>query len=262
MHFSRPVLFGVAAAAVAIVVTTTMDGTGLTAFSALPLLPIALALWWLVGGDRRSVGLVVGSARSYLIAAAYPLLVIGLATTIALGAGAGTIARIDWPTTIRQVAIAATATIVVAVLTEEGFFRGALWRALNRGDDTGWRTVLWTSVAFALWHISAVTLPTGFDLPRAEIPVFLVNAAVMGAIWGTLRFASGSIVVSSVSHGIWNGLTYVLFGYGRRTGALGVARVDIYGTEIGFVGLLLNVLALALLAGIIFRRTNVAASTS
>ena len=59
-----------------------------------------------------------------------------------------------------------------------------------------------------------MTLSTGFDLPRAQVPLFLVNAALMGAIWGALRLVSDSIVVSSVSHGLWNGLAYALFGYG------------------------------------------------
>jgi hypothetical protein len=40
--------------------------------------------------------------------------------------------------------------------------------------------LIWSSVAFALWHLSAVLLPTGFDLPRSQVPVFIVNAAVIG----------------------------------------------------------------------------------
>jgi uncharacterized protein len=109
------------------------------------------------------------------------------------------------------------------------------------------RTLIWSSIAFALWHVSAVTLPTGFDLPRAQIPLFLINAAVLGAAWGVLRLRAGSILVSSVSHGVWNGIAYALFGYGTKIGALGIARTDIYGPEVGVVGLTLNVLALGVL---------------
>jgi hypothetical protein len=55
---------------------------------------------------------------------------------------------------------------------------------------------------------------------------------------------SGSIVVSSVSHGVWNGITYTLFGYGTRRGALGVSNTALYGPEVGLLGLGLNALAL------------------
>jgi hypothetical protein len=103
----------------------------------------------------------------------------------------------------------------------------------------------------ALWHVSAVALPTGFDLPARQIPIFLLNAAVMGAIWGVLRQLSGSIIVSSVSHGIWNGIAYALFGYGTRRGALGVSNTALYGPEVGLLGLGLNVLALCVLLTVV-----------
>lgn len=74
----------------------------------------------------------------------------------------------------------------------------------------------------------------------AQVPVFMLNAAVLGAIWGMLRLLSGSLVVASVSHGVWNGLAYVLFGFGSHVGALGISNSVIYGPEIGILGLLLN----------------------
>ena len=42
----------------------------------------------------------------------------------------------------------------------------------------------------------------------------MVNATLLGAAWGILRMMSGSVVVASISHGLWNGLAYVLFGFG------------------------------------------------
>jgi len=47
-----------------------------------------------------------------------------------------------------------------------------------------------------------------------------VNAAVMGAIWGLMRLLSGSIVVSSLSHALWNGAAHVLFGEGPKAGMI------------------------------------------
>ena len=102
-------------------------------------------------------------------------------------------------------------------------------------------------MAFALWHISAVTLNTGFNPPVAQIPVYLVNAAVIGAIWGVLRWMSGSVVVTSVSHGLWNGGAYALFGFGSKTGALGVRDTAIFGPEVGILGLVFNLMFVAAL---------------
>ena len=81
--------------------------------------------------------------------------------------------------------------------------------------------------------VSIADLPAqkASSLLRAQIPLFLLNAAVLGAAWGVLRLRGGSILVSSVSHGLWNGLAYALFGYGTKVGALGIARTDIYGPD-------------------------------
>jgi len=231
-----------AAVVLAIGVTTAMDAAGLTAFSALPLCPIALLLWYFTRGTRRSVGLTLGTSSGYGLAIAYPAVVIAAMAAIALGSHAADVTHFNWRTALANVAIGAAATLIVALITEEGFFRGALWGSLQTVAPRA--VLLQTSIAFALWHVSAVTLPTGFDLPRAQVPLFLVNAAVMGAIWGALRRMSGSIIVSSVSHGLWNGLVYALFGFGTRVGALGVRNTALFGPEVGAYGLTLNVLAL------------------
>ena len=62
----------------------------------------------------------------------------------------------------------------------------------------------------------------------------------MGLIWGMLRLISGSAVVASVSHAVWNGLAYGLFAYGTKVGALGVTETSIFGPEVGYAGLALN----------------------
>ena len=219
-----------------------MDASGLTAFSALPLLPIGGLLWYVTRSSRRAVGLTLGAPRYYGLALAYPVVVLGICALASLGTADAGGTHVDARKTLANIALGAVATTVIAILTEEGFFRGALWASRGR------RPLLFTSVAFALWHISAVMLPTGFDLPATQIPIFLVNAAVMGAIWGVLRDISGSLVVSSVSHGVWNGLAYPLFGYGTKVGALGVRHTMVYGPEVGLLGLALNALVLLAVA--------------
>jgi hypothetical protein len=57
-----------------------------------------------------------------------------------------------------------------------------------------------------------------------------------------LRVISGSVVVASVGHGLWNGFAYVLFGFGTKAGALGIEDTVLYGPEVGWLGLGLNLL--------------------
>jgi membrane protease YdiL (CAAX protease family) len=130
------------------------------------------------------------------------------------------------------------------ILTEEGFFRGWLWASLERAGSPEARRLIWSSLAFALWHVSEAVLKTGFEPPAQQAPVFLVNVVVMGAIWGLLRAASGSVIVASLSHGVWNGLAYSLFGVGQHRGALGLGSSVLLGPEDGVLGLALNALFL------------------
>lgn len=232
---------------IAIIVTTTMDANGLAAFSALPLMLLTGLFWYLQKFSRAEMGLRWGSARGYGLAVAYPVIVLGLAAFIALAVGATDISDTDWRKTLLNIGLMSSVGIVMGLVTEEGFFRGWLWSALNRAGQSDIQVLLWTSIAFTAWHVSAIALDTGFDVPAAEIPVYLVNATLLGLIWGMLRALTGSIVVSSVSHAVWNGLDYPLFGFGENAGAFGIQQTHIYGPEVGLLGIVLNLLfALAL----------------
>lgn len=224
-----------------------MDASGLSAFSALPLCPLMLLLWYLEKHSRQAMGFVRGRPRDYGVALLYPVLVLSVIAIISAAAGALDLSTTDWAKAWRTFALFALSTILVALITEEGFFRGWLIASLKRAGITRNATLVWSSLAFSLWHLSAVTLSTGFDLPRGQIPVFMVNAALLGLIWAMMRSISGSIVVSSVSHGLWNGGAYAFFGYGTKVGALGIADTTIYGPEVGLLGLALNLLFAAAL---------------
>jgi membrane protease YdiL (CAAX protease family) len=76
----------------------------------------------------------------------------------------------------------------------------------------------------------------------------------LGLIWGLLRLGSGSILVSSAGHGLWNGLTYVLFGVGSGVGALGIKDAGMFGPEVGSLGVCLNATALVLLCILLRKR--------
>lgn len=247
----KPALLGVF---LAIAITSTMDATGLTNFSALPLFPLLALFWYWQRFSRADVGFTLGRGSAYGLAVLYPLAVLGLIASITLATGAADLAAANWRKAAINTTSIALSTVLVALLTEEGFFRGWLWASLKRCGLSSRGTLLWSSAAFSLWHLSAVTLPTGFNPPKAQIPVFMINAMVLGAIWGMMRWLSGSVVVSSVSHGLWNGLDYALFGFGSHLGAFGVKQTWLYGPEVGVLGLALNLAFAAVLWHYVRRR--------
>jgi membrane protease YdiL (CAAX protease family) len=237
-------LIGVLAA---IAITTTMDAAGLLNFSALPLAALLGLFWYLQRFSRADIGFVWAKARHFGLALLHPLLVLGAITAITFAAGAVDVEHTDWQRAALNFALMTVSTLLIATVTEEGFFRGWLWASLSRAGQAPKHVLIWSSVAFMAWHLSAVLLPTGFNPPRAQIPVYLLNATVLGAIWGMLRMISGSVLVPSVAHGLWNGIAYVFFGFGAVRGALGVEETAIYGPEAGFLGLGANLIFAAVL---------------
>ena len=225
---------------IAIAITTTMDANGLLEFSALPLAVLLALFWFLDRCSRVEIGFVWGRPAHYALALLHPTLVMGFITLAAWIGGAIDLERTDWGKAGLNLVLLIVATTLVASITEEGFFRGWLWASLKRAGQSSAAVLLWSSLAFSAWHFSAVLLDTEFAPVRAQIPVLLVNAAVIGVIWGLLRLLSGSVLVASVAHGVWNGFAYVLFGFGTKVGALGIQNTALYGPEIGWAGLVLN----------------------
>lgn len=238
-------------ALVAVAITAMMDVRGLSQFSALPLCPLMLLLWGFQRLPARSLGFHRGRLEHYGLAVLYPLVVMGTLTSIAWAAGELHPEGADWAKALANLALVSISTVLVAIVTEEGFFRGWFWASLERVGLSSQGILIATSIAFALWHISSVTVKTslGFELPPAQVPLFIVNAALMGMSWGLLRNRSGSILVSSVSHGIWNGLAYVLYGFGSKVGALGVQNTQLFGPEVGVLGLTANFVFVVVLWG-------------
>lgn len=226
---------------VAIAATATLDAVGLSAYVANSvLLPLFLLFWYLQHQSRSAIGLTWGRWRDYALAVCYPSLAFALVGLIGWLSGAVKLVAIDWATTALHLVSLTLVTIVGAIVTEEGFFRGWLWASLQRAGVTRRGLWVWTSLAFAAWHVSKVLLPTEFRPPIAQAPIYILNVAVIGFIWALMRQRSGSIVVTSVSHGIWNGLAYTLFGVGPTPGVLSVHNAGVFGPEVGLVGLGLN----------------------
>ena len=240
----QPAIVGII---VAIAITTTMDATGYFMFSALPLFPLAGLFWTLQKFSRAEVGLVWGPPYAYGLAIAYPIVVLGLIGLIALAAGAVDTSEADCNKAFLNMALMSSTGVLMATITEEGFFRGRLWAALKRAGKSDTYVLVWTSLAFTAWHISAISLDTGFDVPANEIPIYLVNATLLGLIWGLLRQISGSVIVSAVCHSVWNGIDYPLYGFGEKVGALGIEQTHIFGPEVGVVGVGVNLVVVGAL---------------
>jgi len=196
---------------IAIAVTTTMDATGLSAFSAFALLPLMLLFWYVERMSRSEMGFKWGSPADFALALLYPVVVIGLIVIAATFAGAVDLSKTNWQKALLNLVIVTISTALVAIITEEGFFRGWLWGSLRRRRISEAQVLIYTSIAFSAWHISAVTLDTDYRPATSQILIFLINAAVIGIVWGMLRWISGSIIVASCSHGLWNGIAYVFF---------------------------------------------------
>jgi len=226
----------------AIGVTSTMDATGLSMFSALALTPLLVLLWILQRFTRSEMGFTWGRGWHYGLAILYPVIVLGLALLVAWAAGATQLSDPDWQKLGTNFLLMSVTGILMLILTEEGFFRGWLWASLGRAGQSELQTLLWSSLAFSAWHWSWAFLDGGLELAPTHASIYLANAAVMGAVWGLLRLISGSVVVASFSHSVWNAIAYSLFGAGPMEGILGIENKFLFDAEVGLVGLGLNLL--------------------
>jgi len=238
------------AAAIAIVITTTMDAVGFSMFSALPLMGLMVVYFFRGKLNRQALSFVVGHVREYAVSLFLPILVIATIVLIAWNIGAVNETGADWQKSRFNILMMASTGILMAAITEEGFFRGVLWGLLERSGSSRAETLLWTTIAFTLWHLSAILLDTGFNPPVSQVPVLILNVGLLGYIWGGSRLLSGSIWAPAIYHSVWNALAYDLFGFGEKTGTLGIEETWLWGPEVGLIGLAAN----TLVAGFFFIR--------
>jgi hypothetical protein len=85
---------------------------------------------------------------------------------------------------------------------------------------------------FAIGGLALLTLLVGAtSTVETDWNKTLINMAAVGI---------STIIVASVSHGVWNGMVYLLFGLGEGGGALGITDTILYGPERGVLGLVFN----------------------
>jgi membrane protease YdiL (CAAX protease family) len=206
-----------------------------------------IALWAVQRLTKREIGIAIGDPKSFFVALAYAVGIIG---SIALGAwGAQLIDLKDYSaaTVFRRLSLNFLVTFVLALITEEGFFRGALWGSCERAGFSPAKTIIWTSLAFGLWHLAVPIIDPDFAQPLSKVPQYVVGSTVFGVAMGLLRLRSGSIIVPSFCHALWNASVYTFFGAGEKVGQLGISDSSIWDPERGYAGLVLTVLVAVLL---------------
>src|SRR4051812_18044451 len=211
------------------------------------LVVMMIGVWTAQRLTKREVGIAIGDPKSYFIALAYAVAIIGC---VALGAWAAHLIDLkDYSasTVFRRLSLNFLVTFVLALITEEGFFRGALWGSCARAGFSPAKTVIWTSVAFGLWHLAVPIIDPDFTQPLSKVPQYVIGSTAFGVATGLLRLRSGSIIVPSACHALWNAVVYTLFGAGDKVGQLGITDSSVWDPERGYAGLVLAVLAAVLL---------------
>jgi membrane protease YdiL (CAAX protease family) len=211
-------------------------------------LAVMLAILW--AGQkltRREVGLAAGDRTSYLVAIAYVAGIVGLVALAAWATNAIDLSAYSAATVARRISLNFLVTLALTLITEDGFFRGALWGSCERAGFSPAKTIVWTSVAFGLWHLAVPLIDPDFAQSATKVPQYVLGSTAFGVAMGLLRLRSGSVVVPSACHALWNATVYTLFGAGEKTGQLGIADHRILDPERGYAGLVLAILGAVVL---------------
>lgn len=219
--------------------------TGEGASYSLWLAVMMFGLWAAQRLTKREVGVAIGDSKSYLVAIAYTVGIIGC---VALGAWAAQLIDLknySATTVFRRLSLNFLLTFVLALITEEGFFRGALWGSCMRAGFTPAKTLIWTSLAFGLWHLAVPIIDPDFNQSLSKVPQYVIGSTAFGVAMGMLRLRSGSIVVPSFCHALWNASDYTFFGAGQKVGQLGISDTSMWDPERGYAGLVLVTLVAA-----------------
>lgn len=211
---------------------------------ALVIFPILLLLIYLTKMNGKELGLEFGSFKDYIWAVLYPL---GICLPIILIAFVtGSIGEINYSIEMSgKIAYLFLLTFILAFTTEEGFFRGWLFGIMERDHINPKLILILTAIAFSLWHFPLFIIDPSFVW--SMLPVYLTGGIIGGIIFGLLRYISGSIIVSSFSHALWNTVVYILFGFGSSIGILNIKMTGIYNPESGLLGLAFGIIFMAIL---------------
>lgn len=248
-----PIMLWAAAACVASPAAQWASGSPL-AYTLAPGV-LALAIWAGHRLTRSEMGLRAPAPAGIALALAVPGAVAALLAAVAGLMGQLNPAEVPLAGAAQMAGMSFAVTFVLALLTEDGFFRGALWGGARRAGLSEFGALALTSAAFAAWHIAAAAMIPDFEVPAAWRAVYIGNMLLAGLIFGLLRTISGSLLAPALAHAAWNTLAYGLFGHGSDPGLLGIADIGLIDPERGLAGLALNALAAGVLVQVARGRT-------
>ena len=178
--------------------------------------------------NGKELGLEFGTFRDYIWAILYPL---GICLPIIfIAILTGNMGGFNYTSqTVGKIVYLFFYTLILAFATEEGFFRGWLFGIMERDQINPRIILILTAIAFSLWHFPLFFMDTNFVW--SMLPFYLMGGVVGGLTFGLLRYISGSIIVSSFSHALWNTVVYILFGSGTAIGIMGIKSFNIYHPE-------------------------------
>src|SRR5678815_4436855 len=102
--------------ALAIAITTIFDATGLTNYSALPLIPLFVIFARLDRLTRHELGLRFGRPADHGLALAHPIVVISALGAMAFFAGATDLAQFQYAKVVTNVELLSVVTFVMAII--------------------------------------------------------------------------------------------------------------------------------------------------
>lgn len=215
--------------------------------------PLILILVYLTKMNGKELGLEFGTFKDYIWAILYPLTICLPVAIAALATGNSGGFNYTAETT-SKIAYLFFMTLILAFTTEEGFFRGWLFGIMERDQINPKIILILTALAFSLWHFPLIFMDS--HIVWSMLPLYLIGGIVGGLTFGLLRYISGSIIVSSFSHALWNTVVYALFGFGTGVGLLNIKTTSIYHPESGLLGLVFGIIFMAVLWFWAFRKSD------
>lgn len=188
---------------------------------------------------RAELGFVRGRGH-WAAATLAPLLAVAGVVWLAVLTEVARVGDVRPGTLALQVGTMTVLTAAGSLVTEEGFFRGALWATLDRAERSTDAILLWTSGAYVVWYLPFFLFEPGLSAGAVPTAIHALNLGLLALGWGALRLASGSVLVAAWAHGLWSGLAYTLFGYGSARGALAVTDPLRFDPERGWAGVAFN----------------------
>lgn len=152
----------------------------------------------------RSLGLSRSGLRFWPIAVAAPLLVLIASESVVGLTGLTNLDSSAFPSAVDL--LIGLAVLIVFSFFEEIGWRGYMLPLVSRHE--GPRPAMVVGFLHGLWHLPIVFIVSGAYLTEGNrwltVPVFLAVLTTAGALYGWLRYRSGSVWPAVITHAVFN----------------------------------------------------------